>query len=86
MEKPTGGLRLTMILINKSGVSQRLPQLQLELYDAQGGMSAARRFGPASYLPDEDPSWGLAPGVSVRPTLYIETPAMPTAGFRVKLF
>lgn len=85
-EERAGGLHLTMVLINKADVSQRLPQLQLELYDTQGDLTAARRFGPESYLPDKAPGAGLGPGESVRPTLDLEAPAAPAAGFRVKLF
>lgn len=85
-EEPNGGLRLTMVLINKADIGQRLPQLQLELYDAQGDLTAARRFGPESYLPDKTPDAGLAPGESVRPTLDIAAPAAPVEGFRVKLY
>jgi predicted Zn finger-like uncharacterized protein len=44
------------------------------------------RFGPESYLPDKAPGAGLGPGESVRPTLDLEAPAAPAAGFRVKLF
>jgi hypothetical protein len=86
LEGPPAGLRLSLTLINKAAVGQRLPQLQLELYDEQGELTAARRFSPDEYLPDRAPARGLAPGETVRPMFDLETPPAPTAGFRVKLF
>jgi len=79
-------LRLTLALVNNAIVSQRLPQLQVELYDAQGKLAAARRFGPELYLPDRDSGRGLAPSEVVRPSLDLEDPPTPASGFRVKLF
>lgn len=81
-----GGLRLTLALVNGAAISQPLPQLQLELYDAQGELAAARRFGPETYLPDRPPEKALAPSEVVRPILDIEDPSVPASGFRVKLF
>ena len=80
------GLRLTLALVNNAAVSQRLPQLQVELYDAQGKLAAARRFGPELYLPERDADGGLAPSEVVRPSLDLEDPPTPASGFRVKLF
>ena len=85
-EEPPDGLRLTLTLVNKSAVNQRLPQLQLEIYDQAGELAAARRFGPESYLPDRPRGQGLAPGELVRPVLNLENPPSPATGFRVKLF
>lgn len=85
-EEAPDGLRLTLTLVNKSDFSQRLPQLQLEIYDDDEGLAAARRFGPESYLPDRPGRLGLAPGEAVRPTLDMQPLPTPAAGFRVKLF
>lgn len=85
-EDPAGSLQLTLLLVNKAAVGQRLPQLQLELYDEQGGLAAARRFGPELYLADAARRHGLAPGATARLMLDIASPPTPAAAFRVKLF
>ena len=81
-----GGLRLTLTLINQSDVAQRLPLLQLELYDDSGKLTAARRLEPELYLTDSDHSRGLSAGASVRPTLDLAPLPHPAAAFRIKLF
>jgi hypothetical protein len=80
------GLRVTLTLVNRAKTNQSLPQLQLELYDDEGELAAAGRFGPESYLSEEPPGKRLAPGESVRPTLDLEPPPMHADGFRIKLF
>lgn len=86
LDEAPRGLRLTLALVNNAPVIQRLPQLQVELYDAEGELAAARRFGPELYLPDRAAGRGLAPSEVVRPSLDLEDPPAPASGFRVKLF
>lgn len=84
--KVPGGLRLTLTLVNKTAVSQRLPQLQLELYDQLAKLAAARRFRPREYLPGARYLNGLAPGKAIRPVLDLGPPPASAYAFRVKLF
>ena len=81
-----GRLRLSLVLVNKAAVSQGLPQLQLEFYDENGELAAARRFEPENYLADADLGHWLDPGATIRAMLDLEQPLTPAAGFRVKLF
>lgn len=79
-------LRLTLALVNNAAVSQPLPLIQLELYDAMNVLAAARRFGPEIYLPDRITGQDLVPSEVVRPMLDLEAPPTPASGFRVRLF
>ena len=78
-------LRLALTLVNSAAVPQRFPLLQVELYDEAGGLTAARRFNPDSYLAAAKPDAGLAPGASVNLLLDLAKPAQTPAGFRVRL-
>lgn len=79
-------LRLTLTLVNESDIVQRLPHLQLELYDSEGGLAAARRFAPHEYLAAADIDKGIAPGRAVRPTLDLAPLPVPATRFRVALY
>lgn len=79
-------LRLTLTLINHAPVTQRLPLLQLELYDREEVLTAARRFSPDQYFPPESARRGLAPSTAANIELDLALPATPPAGFRVRLF
>lgn len=78
-------LRLTLTLINRAPVTQRLPLLQLELYDREEVLAAARRFSPDQYYPPELARQGIAPGAVAKVELDLALPATPPAGFRVRL-
>lgn len=78
-------LRLVLTLVNGAAVPQRFPLLQVELYDEDRGLTAARRFNPDSYLADVVPREGLAPGAAVNLMLELAKPPQTPAGFRVRL-
>jgi len=78
-------LRLILTLVNGAAVPQRLPLLQIELYDEARTLTAARRFSPALYLAEPPPRGGLAPGASVSLMLDLVKPPQTPAGFRVRL-
>ncbi|MCU0835363.1 MAG: DUF3426 domain-containing protein [Chromatiaceae bacterium] len=78
-------LRLVLTLVNGAAVPQRLPLLQLELYDDARILTAARRFNPDGYLAAATPGEGLAPGASVNLMLDLAKPPETPAGFRVRL-
>lgn len=78
-------LRLVLTLVNRAQVAQRLPLLQLELYDTAGELTAARRFSPAGYLPAAEPGEGLPPGGATTLTLELVMPPEAPAGFRIRL-
>lgn len=78
-------LRLVLTLVNRAEVAQRLPLLQLELYDVAGELTAARRFSPSRYLPAAAPGEGLPPGAAVSLTLELAMPPEAPAGFRIQL-
>jgi hypothetical protein len=80
-----GGLRLSLVLINRASVGQRPPRLQLELFDEKGKLAAARRFTPDQFLSEGDRA-GLLPSVAVHASLDLSMPEVPPAGFRVRLF
>lgn len=78
-------LRLMLTLISRAEIPQRLPLLQLELYDEAGELAAARRLTPASYLPDAPRTGGLSPGVAMNLMLDLAMPPQAPAGFRIRL-
>ena len=84
--EPPGSLRLTLALTNRTKIVQRFPLLQLELYDHEGALTAARRFAPALYLAGSDHRFGLAAGAAAHPTLELAPLPVPAAAFRIRLF
>jgi hypothetical protein len=78
-------LRLHLTLINRASVLQRLPLLDVELYDHEGGLTAHRRLVPALYQPN-NPAAGIAPGAALNLMLDIAAPPTPPSGFRLKLY
>lgn len=85
-EHAAGSLRLTLLVVNESEIVQRLPRLQLQLYDETGGLLGARRFEPQEYMPQAAERFGLAPGESIQPVLDLAALPTPATGFRVLLF
>jgi predicted Zn finger-like uncharacterized protein len=79
-------LSLTLTLLNTTAIVQRLPVLQLELYDKDGSLLAARRFAPDQYTEGKGARYGIAPGQTAKVALDIATPDRPPSGFRVRLF
>jgi predicted Zn finger-like uncharacterized protein len=79
-------LRLELTLANSAQVMQRLPLLQLELYDEAGRLLAARRFQPPQYLAAGSSAPGIAPGGTADVRLDIAAPQTLPNGFRVRLF
>jgi hypothetical protein len=79
-------LRLNLTLVNHADQLQRLPVLQLELYDGVGNLEAAGRFSPQEYLPLGESTRGLAAGSAVNVALEIAAPAEAPSAFRVKLY
>jgi predicted Zn finger-like uncharacterized protein len=79
-------LQLSLTLLNTAAVAQRLPLLQLELYDKAGRLLAARRLAPARYAPDKATAEGIGPGRTQDVQLDIAALQPPPAGFRVRLF
>jgi predicted Zn finger-like uncharacterized protein len=80
-------LNLHLAMVSRAEVPQRLPILQLELYDPAGSLLAARRFDAAEYLADpatpiDD---GLPPQQAIHATLNIALPEAQPAGFRIRL-
>jgi hypothetical protein len=82
----SGSLRLNLTLVNHADQLQRLPVLQLELYDDVGNLEAAGRFSPQEYLPAVESSRGMAAGSALNLALEIAAPPRTPAGFRVKLY
>jgi hypothetical protein len=80
-----GLLRLDLTLINRADFPQRLPVLQLELYDESATLAAARRFTPDQYLTDPRPG-GLGPGAASNLMIDLAMPEPVPAGFRLRLF
>lgn len=78
-------LRLALTLVNRAQVPQRLPLLQLELYDDAGNLTAARRFTPARYLPGTVADAGLAAGAATGLSMDLAMPPEAPAGFRIRL-
>jgi predicted Zn finger-like uncharacterized protein len=79
-------LSLSLTLLNTTAVAQRLPLLQLELYDKDGSLLAARRFAPDQYAEGKGARYGIAPGQTAKVALDIAPLDRPPSGFRVRLF
>jgi predicted Zn finger-like uncharacterized protein len=79
-------LRLGLALRNTTAVAQRLPLLQLELYDKDGELLAARRLPPDQYAAGKDARYGIAPGHAAQVELEMAPLDRPPSGFRVRLF
>jgi hypothetical protein len=81
-----GILSLSLTLLNTTAIAQRLPLLQLELYDKDGSLLAARRFAPHQYDAGKGAGSGIAPGRTAKVALDIAALDRPPSGFRVRLF
>jgi predicted Zn finger-like uncharacterized protein len=79
-------LTLSLTLLNTTVMAQRLPLLQLELYDKDGSLLAARRFDPDQYAAGKGARSGIAPGQTAKVALDIAALDRPPSGFRVRLF
>ena len=77
-----GGLTLRLRIENTAPLPQPAPQLELEFYDAQGDLTAARRFTPVEYGAPAP----LAPGESRDLALALSPPRSEVAGFKVRLW
>ncbi len=75
------GLTLRLRIENTAALPQPAPQLELEFYDAQGDLAAARRFTPVEYGAPVP----LAPGESRDLALALSRPRNEVAGFKVRL-
>lgn len=78
-------LRLNLTLLNRALITQRHPLLQLEFYDDEGELVAARRLTPDEYRAEAKQD-GLAAGAAMNLVLDLAMPETPPAGFRVRLF
>jgi predicted Zn finger-like uncharacterized protein len=86
-ERPgDNALQLSLTLLNRAGVAQRLPLLQLEVYDEAGRLLSARRMSPEEYAARQELRQGIAPGQTADVTLAIAALGRLPAGFRVRLF
>jgi predicted Zn finger-like uncharacterized protein len=75
-------LTLHLRIVNTAALPQPAPDLELELYDGQGELSAARRFTPQEY----DAPAPLAPGETRNLALVLSPPAVEVSGFKVRLW
>lgn len=79
----SGALVLRLSVRNGSILDQPPPLIDLELFDQQGDLAAARRFPSADYAPDGQPL--MAPGETRNLSLAIARPKTETSGFKVRL-
>ncbi len=79
----SGALVLRLSVRNGSTLDQPPPLIDLELFDEQGDLAAARRFLSADYAPNGQPL--MAPGETRDLSLAIARPQTETSGFKVRL-
>ena len=81
------GLALRLVLVSRAHTPQRAPILEVELFDADGALLAARRFAPAAYLTASAPALteGLRPRRPTPVSLTLSLAQAQPMGFRVRL-
>ncbi|WP_295392306.1 zinc-ribbon and DUF3426 domain-containing protein [uncultured Thiodictyon sp.] len=87
---PTTGVPMLRLLIeNSAGLPQPAPLIELELYNQQGDLTAARRFSPEEYAAAGAPSAASADPIAPHEVrvvaLALAPPPAEAAGFKVRL-
>lgn len=79
-------LRLDFTIVNHAEQIQRLPILQLELYDGDGEIMAAGRFTPDQYMKIPQRIPALPSGRAMNVAMEIATPSTTPTSFRIRLY
>jgi len=98
-DEAQGALVLRLRIANGAAQPQPAPLIELEFFDQQGDLAAARRFAPGEYTAAPPPAGAaptpgaipvpigapLAPGESRAVALVMAAPRTPASGFKVRL-
>jgi predicted Zn finger-like uncharacterized protein len=79
-------IQLLLSVRNRAPIELAYPAFELTLTNSMGQAVARRVFLPAEYLPPTAQAAGLKAGTELPIQLYLDTGALPAAGYRLYLF